>query len=358
MEKHLILAINSGSTSTKIAIYNNDEQIFEKTNRHSSEDMAKFDNVASQFEFRKELILQTIAGEGIDISKLNAVVGRGGILKPMSSGVYEINEAIIEDLLTAKNGEHASNLGALIAKDIIKNIDGARAFIADPVVVDELEDVARVTGHPLFKRTTVFHALNQKAVAKAYAKSVSENYENLNLIVAHLGGGISVGAHRNGRIIDVNNAIDGEGSFSPEKAGKLPALQVAELCFSGKYTYKQVKKMIVGEGGVVAHLGTNDMMTVRKKAREGDPKCKLIVDAMHYNIGKEIDAMAAVLHGKVDAIIVTGGMAHSTMTTDAIKEMVEFIAPVTVYPGEDELGALASNGLSVLRGEVEPKEYS
>ncbi|MCC8089484.1 MAG: butyrate kinase [Rikenellaceae bacterium] len=358
MKKYLILAINPGSTSSKIAVYGNEEQLFEKTIRHSSEEISSFPDVASQFGFRKELILKTLTDEGFDIRTLDAVVGRGGILKPVSSGVYEINDAILRDLREAKNGEHASNLGALIADDIAKGIDGARAFIADPVVVDELQDVARVTGHPLFKRTKVFHALNQKEVARSYAESVSKNYEDLNLIVAHLGGGISVGAHRNGRIIDVNNAIDGEGAFSPERSGKLPALQVAELCFSGKYTYQQIKKMLVGEGGVVAHLGTNDMMPVRKMAREGDAKYKLIVDAMHYNIGKEIGSMAAVLHGKVDAILITGGMAHSAMTTDAIREMVEFIAPVVIFPGEDELGALAMNGLRVLRGEAEPKEYS
>jgi butyrate kinase len=254
-------------------------------------------------------------------------------------------------------GEHASNLGALIADDIAQSLPNAKAFIADPVVVDELNDVARVSGHPLFKRISIFHALNQKAIARLHAKSLNKPYEELNLIVAHLGGGISVGAHHNGKVIDVNNALDGDGPFSPERAGTLPAGQLAKLCFSGQYSYEEVKKMITGKGGLVAHTGTNNAYEIEVKARSGDAMAKLLQDAMAYNVGKAIGEMAAVLKGKVDAIILTGGIAHNPDLVDYIKEMVGFIAPIAVYPGEDEMQALAMNALMVLKGEVIPKIY-
>ncbi|RPH29773.1 MAG: butyrate kinase, partial [Bacteroidales bacterium] len=274
------------------------------------------------------------------------------------SGVYEVNESMREDIKNCIMGEHASNLGALIADDIAKSIPNARAFIADPVVVDELEDVARIAGHPRFKRISIFHALNQKAIARIYAKTLDKKYEELNLIIAHLGGGISVGAHRSGRVIDVNNALDGDGPFSPERSGSLPAGQIAKLCFSGEFTYDQIRKMITGQGGLVAHAGTNDAYEVEMKAKAGDAKARLLQDAMAYNIAKSMGAMAAVLKGRVDAIILTGGIAHNADLVDYIKEMVGFIAPVIVYPGEDEMQALAMNGLMVLRGEVQAKKYS
>ena len=261
------------------------------------------------------------------------------------------------DLRNSIMGEHASNLGALIADDIARSLPSAKAYIADPVVVDEMEDVARISGHPRFKRVSIFHALNQKAIARLHAKSIDKKYEELNLVIAHLGGGISVGAHRQGRVIDVNNALDGDGPFSPERAGTVPAGQLAKLCFSGEVTYDEVKKMLTGKGGLVAHAGTNDAYEIELKARAGDAKAKLLQDAMAYNIGKAIGSMAAVLKGKVDAIILTGGIAHNPDLVDYVKEMVGFIAPVAVYPGEDEMQALAMNGLMVLKGEVMPKEY-
>jgi len=261
------------------------------------------------------------------------------------------------DLRNSIMGEHASNLGALIADDIARSLPSAKAYIADPVVVDEMEDVARISGHPRFKRISIFHALNQKAIARLHAKSIDKKYEELNLVIAHLGGGISVGAHRQGRVIDVNNALDGDGPFSPERAGTVPAGQLAKLCFSGEVTYDEVKKMLTGKGGLVAHAGTNDAYEIELKARAGDAKAKLLQDAMAYNIGKAIGAMAVVLKGKVDAIILTGGIAHNPDLVDYIKDMVGFIAPVAVYPGEDEMQALAMNGLMVLKGEVMPKEY-
>jgi len=358
MEEFKILAINPGSTSTKIAVYKNNKSVFLKNIKHTSDELKGFSNIADQFEFRKEIILKELKEADIKIEKISAVVGRGGLVKPIESGVYEVNDQMKHDIKNSTMGEHASNLGAFIADDIAKSIPNARAFIADPVVVDELEDVARIAGHPLFKRVSIFHALNQKAIARTYAKSLDKRYEELNLIVVHLGGGISVGAHRMGRVIDVNNALDGEGPFSPERSGSLPSGQLAKLCFSGEYTYDQVKLIIKGQGGLVAHAGTNDAYEVEMKAKAGDPKAKLIQDAMSYNIAKSIGASSTVLKGKVDAIILTGGIAHNPDLVDYIKEMVGFIAPVIVYPGEDEMQALAMNGLMVLRGEVQARIYS
>jgi len=357
MEEYKILAINPGSTSTKIAVFRNNKNVFLKNIKHSAEDIAKFKTIADQFGFRKEIILDELKQAGIDVNKISAVVGRGGLLKPIESGVYEVNEAMKNDLRNSIMGEHASNLGALIADDIARSLPSARAFIADPVVVDEMEEVARISGHPKFKRISIFHALNQKAIARLHAKSIDKKYEDLNLIIAHLGGGISVGAHKKGRVIDVNNALDGEGPFSPERAGTVPAGQLAKLCFSGEVTYDEVKKMLTGKGGLVAHAGTNDAYEIELKSRSGDAKAKLLQDAMAYNIAKYIGSMAAVLKGEVDAIILTGGIAHNPDLVEYIKSMVGFIAPVAVYPGEDEMQALAMNGLMVLKGEVMPKEY-
>ncbi len=352
-----ILAINPGSTSTKIAIYENEDEKFVKNIKHPAEEIAKFNSVASQFEFRKDIILSELKAAGFDINEIDAIVGRGGLVKPIESGVYEVNEALIDDLNNPPLGEHASNLGGLIACDIAKTVNnGAKAYIADPVVVDELQDVARISGHPLFKRVSIFHALNQKAIARIYAKEVGKKYEDLNLIIAHLGGGISVGAHDHGRVIDVNNALDGDGPFSPERSGSLPTGQLVKLCFSGTKTEAEIKKIIKGAGGLVGHLGTNDAYEVELKAKE-DPKYKLIQDAMSYQVGKSIGAMAAVLKGKVDAILLTGGIAKNPFLVDYVKDMVEFIAPVKVYPGEDEMRALAMNGLMVIRGELKAKIY-
>ena len=357
MENQRILAINPGSTSTKIAVYQGSKSIFLKNVKHSAEDLKPFPNIVDQFEFRKKIILQELKDAKIRIDLITAIVGRGGLVKPIESGVYEVNEQMIKDLYESKLGEHASNLGGLIANDIAKSLKGARAFIADPIVVDEMEDVARYAGHPKFTRHSIFHALNQKAIARKYSKSVDKPYEELNLIVAHLGGGISVGAHKKGRVIDVNNALDGDGPFSPERTGTLPCGQVAKLCFSGEYTHDEVKKMIKGEGGFVSYLGTNDAYEVEMKIKAGDKNAEEIHDAVGYQLGKEIASLSAVLKGKVDAIILTGGMAHDRIVVDYIKEMVTFIAPVVVYPGEDEMEALAMNGRMVMTNEIEPKIY-
>lgn len=351
-----ILAINPGSTSTKVAVYDNTTEIVELTLRHSSEELQKFGGVIDQFAWRKNIITTAVAEAGIDLTSIDAVIGRGGLVKPIPSGVYEINDALRNDLMHSPVGEHASNLGGLIADDIASEI-GARAFIADPVVVDELQEVARISGSPLLPRKSVFHALNQKAIARAYAEKHGESYEQLNLIVAHLGGGISVGAHRNGQVVDVNNALDGEGAFSPERAGTLPAGQLVELCFSGKYTHDQIKKMLNGKGGIVAHLDTNDTRVVLSRMDEGDERARLIMEAMCYNVGKQIGAMSAVLHGNVDAIILTGGIAHSVFVCDYIAKMVSFIGKVEIMAGENELEALAINALRVMEGNVTPRIY-
>jgi len=353
----LILAINPGSTSTKISVYEDTQEVFTKTLRHSNEELAPYKNVIDQLEFRKETIKAALKENNIDINSLAIIVGRGGLVKPIPSGVYEVNAAMIEDIRTGKNGEHASNLGAIIANELAQEVGGIKALIADPVVVDELEPVARISGHSAFPRVSIFHALNQKAIAKLYAKNNGKDYKDLNIIVAHLGGGVSVGIHSKGRVIDVNDALRGEGPFSPERSGGLPAAAVVDACFSGKYTEKQIRKMISGEGGVVSYLGTNSFMDVENRVNEGDPEAILISDAFAYQLAKEIGSMATVVSGKVDAIIITGGIAYNKDLMEKVKAKVEFIAPVSIYPGEDEMGALAGNGLAILNGTEEVKVY-
>ncbi|MDD4141180.1 MAG: butyrate kinase [Bacteroidales bacterium] len=358
-----ILAINPGSTSTKIAVYEDEKEVFIKTLRHSSEEISKFDKVTDQFGFRKKIIIDELTNANIDIYTINMVVGRGGLVKPIPSGVYEVNEELKRDLAECRLGEHASNLGGLIADDIAKDInshlktDNVKAVIVDPVVVDEMQDVARVSGHPLFHRISIFHALNQKAIGRAHAAKLGRKYDDLNLIIVHLGGGISVGAHCHGKVIDVNNALDGDGPFSPERSGSLPTGQLAKLCFSGDYSYKDIKGIIKGNGGLVGHLGTNSALEVENRAKSGDKQAQLIQNAMAYQIAKSIGEMAVVLKGKVDGILITGGIAYNKDLVDYIASMVEFIAPVTSYPGEDEMGALAKNALMVFRGELQIKKY-
>lgn len=351
-----ILIINPGSTSTKIGVYEDETQLMEETLRHSTEEIAQYASIYEQKDFRKEVILNVLKEKNVDLTSIDVVVGRGGLLKPIPGGTYATSDALIEDLKIGKQGQHASNLGGILAKEIADQIQ-VPSYIVDPVVVDELEDVARVSGHPNFERISIFHALNQKAVAKRYAKEVGKAYEDLNLIVVHMGGGVSVGAHKNGKVVDVANALDGDGPFSPERSGGLPSGQLMKLCFSGKYTQAEVAKMINGNGGFNAYLGTNDMRDVIKMAAEGDEKAKLYEDAFHYQLCKEIGAMAVVLQGKVDQIILTGGIAYGKETQDAMKAYVEFLAPVTVYPGEDELLALAQGALRVMNGEEEAKIY-
>ncbi len=351
------MAINPGSTSTKIAVYDAENQLFIKNIKHSAEEIAKYKRIADQYEFRKELVLEEVRNAGFDIKEFKVIVGRGGLVKPISSGVWAVNDAMLADLKAGVSGEHACNLGGLIANDIASSLDNVPAIIADPVVVDEMHDLARVSGHPKFPRQSIFHALNQKAIARRYAKDHGKRYEDLSLIVVHLGGGVSVGVHKGGCVIDVNQALDGEGAFSPERTGSLPVNQLVNACFSGEYTKEQIKKMIVGEGGFVAYLGTNDAYEVETKAKEGSKEHAFYQSAMAYQVAKEIGAAATVLSGKVDAIILTGGIAKGKPFDDEVIERVKFIAPVEVYAGEDEMGALAMNATMFLDGEIECKQY-
>jgi len=352
-----ILAINPGSTSTKIALYEGDTPIFLKNIKHSKEDLDNYKKITDQFQFRKDLILQQLKEADVELNSIKIIMGRGGLLKPIESGVYEVNDRMIQDLRNSPVGEHASNLGGLIAHDIAKSLIEAKAYIANPVVVDEMEDIARYTGHPKFVRKSIFHALNQKAVAREHAKSIMREYEDLNLIVVHIGGGITVGAHKKGKVIDVNQGLDGEGPFSPERTGTLPIGDVVRLCFSGEFTQKEIIEMIKGQGGLVAYLGTNSAYDVEIRAFDGDNNSNEILQAMAYQVAKEIGAMGTVLKGDVDGILITGGVANSKWFVNLIIERVHKIAPTHIYPGEDEMRALAFNGLRVLRGETEIKEY-
>lgn len=352
-----ILAINPGSTSTKIAVYQNGSVIFLKTIRHSTEDLEKFDKITDQYEYRKKIIYQELENAEIRLDLIRAVIGRGGLLKPISSGVYQVNEAMKRDLRNSLMGAHASNLGGLIADDIAQSLPNAVAYITDPVVVDELEPLARYSGHPDFERVSIFHALNQKAIARSHAKSIMKKYEDMNLIVVHLGGGITVGAHMKGRVIDVNQGLDGDGPFSPERSGTLPTGALIRAAFSGKYSLEEMSSMVVGKGGMSAYMGTNNAYDVEMDALKGDAKSYEVLEAMTYQVAKEIGAMSTVLKGEVDAILITGGMANSKWFCNFIIERVYKIAPVHVYPGEDEMLALAENAALVLSGEVEAKEY-
>lgn len=356
MNTYKLLVINPGSTSTKIAVFNNEELVLEETLRHSNEELEGFSTVFDQYEFRKDIILDILKGKGIDISELSAVVGRGGLLKPIPGGTYSVNEKMLQELKECARGEHASNLGGAIANEIASQLN-IPSYIVDPVVVDEMEDIARISGMPDIERISIFHALNQKAVARRFAKDNNKSYEKLNLIVAHLGGGISVGAHKKGKVVDVNNALDGEGPFSPERSGGLPVGDLVKLCYSGKYTLAEMKKKIKGCGGLVAYLGTNDARKVCEMIEAGDNNAKLVYEAMAYQVAKEIGSMSTVLEGQVDGIILTGGIAYDKMFTSWIKERVDFISDVVIYPGEDELIALAEGGLRVLKGEEQAKEY-
>ncbi len=351
------LIINPGSTSTKIGVFEDETLLFEETLRHATEVITQYESVVAQKDFRKEVIADVLKEKNFDVKDLDVIVGRGGLLKPIPSGTYAVSDELIEDLMACKRGEHASNLGGIIAKEMADEL-GVPAYIVDPVVVDELDEVARLSGHPELPRTSIFHALNQKAVAKRYAKETGVNYADLNLIVVHMGGGVSVGAHRDGKVVDVFNALDGDGAFSPERAGGVPSGELIRLCYSGKYTEKEMIKQLVGKGGYNAYLGTNDARDVEKAVLEGtDEYAILVYRAFVHQISKDIGAMAAVLNGKVDQIIFTGGIAYSKSTIEDFKEKISFIAPITVYPGEDELLALAQGALRVLNGEEEAKVY-
>jgi butyrate kinase len=349
------LAINPGSTSTKIAVFENMRPVFQKTIRHSSEELSPYTKITDQYTFRKQVIVDELIGAQIPMD-FTIIMGRGGLVKPIESGVYEVNETMVQDLRNSSMREHASSLGGLIARDIADSLSDCKAYIADPVVVDELQDLARYSGHPDFPRISIFHALNQKAVARTYAKSIDRKYEDINLIVVHLGGGISVGAHQKGRVVDVNQALDGEGPFSPERSGTLPAGKLVDVMASG-VSQEEMRKKIVGQGGLVAYMGTNSAVEVEQMALNGDKKASEVYQAMAYQVAKEIGAASAVLKGQVDAIILTGGIAYSDLFIQYVTYRIAWIAPVRVFPGEDEMRALAQNAYLVATGEISPKNY-
>ena len=350
------LIINPGSTSTKIGVFEDETLLFEETLRHSTEEIAQYASIVDQKDFRKQIILDLLKEKNFDIKSLQVIVGRGGMLKPIPGGTYAVSDALLEDLKIGKQGQHASNLGGILAREIGDSI-GVPSYIVDPVVVDELMPISRYSGVPELPRTSVFHALNQKAVAKRYAKEQGKAYDSLNLIVVHMGGGVSVGAHEKGRVIDVFNALDGDGAFSPERAGAVPSGALIKMCFSGQYTEKEVYKKIVGNGGFNAYVGTNDMRDVEKMVQGGDKKAAEVREAFIMQVSINIGSMACVLKGKVDQIIITGGIAYDKVVVAGLTERAGFIAPITVYPGEDELLALAQGALRVMNGEEKAMEY-
>lgn len=351
-----LLIINPGSTSTKIGVFEDETLLFEETLRHPTEEIAQYDSIVAQKDFRKEVILNVLKEKNFDINTLNVIVGRGGMLKPIPGGTYAVTDDLRHDLEVGVMGQHASNLGGILAREIGDGL-GIPSYIVDPVVVDELLPVSRISGVPELPRVSIFHALNQKAVAKRYAKETGKKYEDLNLIVVHMGGGVSVGAHKNGKVIDVFNALDGDGAFSPERAGAVPVGGLVKMCFSGKYTEKEVYKKLVGNGGFNAYLGTNDARAVTEKAEAGDKEAALVLEAFWHQVSKNVGAMATVLQGKVDQIILTGGIAYGKLTCEELKKRIGWISGVTVYAGEDELLALAQGGLRVMNGEEKAMEY-
>jgi butyrate kinase len=356
MDAH-ILVINPGSTSTKIAVYKNRQEILLINIKHPQEVLDQFQKIAEQFEYRKNKVKEVLAKAGIDINSINIIVGRGGLLKPMKGGAYKVNDNLIRDIQNPM-GEHESNLGGVIAYEIAKEVgNGAFAIIVDPTCVDEMEEIARISGMPELPRRSLLHALNQKAIARKYATENKTNYDDINVIVAHMGGGISVGAHFKGRIIDVNNGLNGDGPMSPERSGGVPIGQLVDLCFSGKYSKEDIYKKIKGNGGLYAYLGTSDALEVENRIKNGDEYAKLIYSAISYQVAKEIGALSTVLKGKVDGILLTGGLAFGEMIVDEITERVAHLGPVKSYPGEGEMEALAMNAFMVLNGEIDVRDY-
>ena len=353
--KENILVINPGSTSTKVALFRKGQSVKQKNLNHPNDELEKFEKITDQYDYRKAIILEWLREEGISLDSLIAVVGRGGLLKSMPGGTYKVTDAMIEDLKIGIQGEHASNLGGIIAKSIADDQE-IPSFIVDPVAVDEFEDVARISGMPELPRKSLVHALNINAVARRAAADLGKSIGKVNFVIAHLGGGISIAPLKKGKIVDVNNAKE-QGPFSPERAGGLPAGDIIRMSFSGKYTQAELKKKTVGKAGLVGYLGTNDAREVEKMINQGDKNADFIYDAMAYQIAKEIGAMSTVLKGKVDAIVITGGLAHSKLLCDRIGNRIKFIAPLMIYPGEDEMLALAEGAMRILNGEEKPKIY-
>ncbi|MDR1156933.1 MAG: butyrate kinase [Oscillospiraceae bacterium] len=351
-----ILTVNPGSTSTKFAVYDDESPILIHTVRHDRDALARCGSILDQKDLRKDCVTRALREAGVGLHTVDAVAGRGGLLKPIESGVYRIGAAMLRDLQYAAAAVHASALGAVIAGEIAETL-GRPAYVVDPIVVDEMDRHAKLTGMPGIERASIFHALNQKAIARRLASQLGKPYENCRFVVAHLGGGITVGAHRYGRVIDVNDAISGEGPFTPERAGHIPAVPLIRLCYSGEYTETEMVDKVIKNSGMRAYLGTNDLQKVQKMINDGDEFAALVMDSMAYQVSKEIGAMAMALEAVVDAVILTGGLAHSNRFTGAIKQRVDKLAPVYVFPGEDETLALSSGVLRVLRGQEAAVDY-
>ena len=365
--KGKILIINPGSTSTKIAFYEGGQQRFETNLTHSAEEIAKYESVMHQGGMRRDAIVNFLSENGVDLDSIDLIMARGGLITPIQAGVYEVTQEMREALIEGRNGVHACNLSALIADDLAADINKLRAekgaegtckaYIADAPTSDEMLPELKLTGHPAFERRAAFHTLNSRAMVRRYARNVGKTNKDVTVIVAHMGGGSSVSLHRHGYVIDVNDALGGDGPMSPERAGSVPAFPLVEMCFSGQYTKAEIKKMLVGKGGAVAHLGTNDFREIVSRAAEGEKVYADFLRSFCISVAKYIGAEATVVGGKVDAIILTGGIAYSQPITSQITEMVQFIAPVEVYPGENELESLAENGYGILGGEFEIKTY-
>ncbi len=358
MSKYRVLAINPGSTSTKIAVFDNDKEVFKRTLKHDANKLDQFDELTDQFQFRKDLVEESLQDNNIPLNTLDVVVGRGGLVRSVPSGVFSINEKMLKDLKdpTIWGREHASNLGAFIAKSIADELK-IPSFIADPVTVDEMENIARISGVPEIERQSLFHALNIKSIARKTAKELDKPLDECNMIAVHMGGGVSIAAIKKGKVVDVNNALLGMGPFSPQRAGALPLSGVIDLCFSGKFTKEEIERKLTKASGFIGYLGTDNGLEIEEQIEQGNDKYKKIVQAMAYQVAKEVGACATVLKGNVDAIFITGGLAYDKFLTKWIKERISFIAPVYLFPGEGEMEALAEAGLRVLNGDEKPKEY-
>jgi butyrate kinase len=356
MADPIILVLNPGSTSTKISLYAGDSELVGEVLQHSADEIRKYDSISQQKDFRKSAIDSFLETNGIDLSTVAAVIGRGGLLRPLESGVYLVNDGMVSDLAAASYGEHASNLGAILAREIAQPV-GCPAYIADPVVVDEMDPVARLSGLPQLPRRSIFHALNQKSAAREAARQLDKSYEQINAIVAHMGGGCSIGAHKAGRVIDVNNALNGEGPYSAERAGTLPAGQLAEFAFSGKVSLGELKKMLNGRGGLVAYCGTNSLEHLRQMIERDEPGALEAFQSMSYQIAKEIASHGATLRGEVDCIVLTGGMAYDQALVNEITARISYLGPVIVIPGEREMLSLARAASGALSGDIVAREY-
>lgn len=358
LSKSLILAVNPRVLFTKIAVYRLEKIIFLKMIRHTEEELSRFKSIHDQEDYRSELVMEALKENEVALEDIRIVMGRGGLVKPVPSGIYEVNDAMIRDLKKSELGVDVVNLGGLIASNLAGKLPAARAYIADPVVVDEFDELARISGHPLFERKSIFHALNQKYVARVHARSLGKKYEDLNMIVVNLGGGVTVGVHKHGKVVDATYGYDGDGPFSPIGSGQLPVGDVIRACFSGKYTEEEMLRMVRGDGGLYAYLGTHSGYEVQKRIDAGDEKARFIFEAMAYQIAKEVGAMCMVFKEEVDAILVTGPMANSKTLMGFLMERLPKVAPVHIYPGDEELDGLAYYGYLYLKGEIPQKEYS